>query len=55
MYNEKKIKRNIVRLKFALLRSSDIDFTILYLCVLEEYSHRKDKIDNLVNDIQNMM
>lgn len=55
MYNEKKIKRNIVKLKFAILRSSDIDFTILYLCVLEEYSHRKDKIDNLINDIKDVM
>ena len=54
MFNDKKIRRNLNRLKIALRTATDIDFAITYIQVLEEYDFRKRTrdIDNVINDIK---
>lgn len=56
MFNEKRITKNLNRLKIALRTATDIDFAITYIQVIKEYNHRKEShdIDSIINDIKNI-
>lgn len=56
MFSEKKIKKNVNRLKFAIKKSNDVDFCIMYVCMMGEYLIRnKDgHLDSLIDEMKSI-